>query len=102
MKIKKNDKVLIITGKNRGKTGKVTDVISSSSSVIVEGINKQKRHVKPKKQGEKGQVVEIEAPVNVSNIALICTKCNKPTRIGYKITDGLKQRVCKKCDKIIQ
>lgn len=102
MKIKKNDKVLVITGKNRGKTGKVTDVFPRRSAIIVDGINLQKRHVKPKKQGEKGQVIEVEAPVDVSNLKIICPACNKPTRVGYKVEKGEKYRVCKKCDATIK
>jgi large subunit ribosomal protein L24 len=98
MKIKKNDKVLVIAGKNRGKTGKVTDVFPRNSTVIVGGVNLQKRHVKPKKKREKGQVVEFEAPVDISNLKVICPSCNKPTRIGYKTEGSEKYRICKKCN----
>lgn len=97
MKIKKGDKVLVTSGKNRGKTGKVTDVFPRDLRLIVEHVNIQKRHIRPKKSGEKGQVVEIAAPISVSNTKLICEKCNKATRVGYKIEKKEKFRVCKKC-----
>lgn len=98
MKIKKGDKVLVTSGKNRGKTGKVTDVFPRDLKLIVEGVNIQKRHMRPKKQGEKGQIVEIAAPISISNIKLICEKCNKATKVGYKVEKGEKFRVCKKCN----
>lgn len=101
MRIKKGDKVVVIAGKNRGKTGKVTDVFSRDLKLIVEGVNIQKKHVRPKKQGEKGQVVEIAAPINISNIKLICDKCNKATRVGYNVEGKEKFRICKKCQKEI-
>ena len=101
MKIKKGDKVLVISGKNRGKIGKVIDVFPRDLKVIVEGVNIQKRHIRPKKQDESGQIVEIAAPISVSNIKLICEKCNKATRVGYKIEGGEKFRVCKKCKKAL-
>jgi len=97
MKIKKGDKVLVTSGKNRGKTGKVTDVFPRDLRLIVEGVNIQKRHIRPKKSGEKGQVVEIAAPISASNTKLICEKCNKATRVGYKMEKKEKFRVCKKC-----
>ena len=101
MKIHKGDQILIISGKDRGKRGKVLDVFPSEGRLMVEGLNLRKKHAKPKKQGEKGQVVEIPAPIQISNIELICTKCGKPTRVGYKIIDNKKYRMCKKCQQEI-
>lgn len=101
MKIKNNDTVLIISGKDRGKKAKVIKVLPEENKVIVEGINLKKRHTKPKKQGEKGQIVEIAAPFNVSNVKLICPKCKKPTRVGYRVTEKNKYRICKKCQQEI-
>lgn len=98
MKIKTGDKVLVTRGKNRGKTGKVLSVYPRTTSIIVEGINIHKKHVRPKKQGEKGQIVEIPGPVVVSNVKLICNKCSKATRVGYKGEGREKYRVCKKCN----
>ena len=97
MKIKKNDQVLIISGKDRGKHGKILDVFPESGKVVVEGANIRKKHVKPKKSGEKGQIVEIPAAFSISNVKLICSKCGKPTRVGHKLVEDKKYRICKKC-----
>lgn len=97
MKVKKGDEVKIISGKDRGKRGKVVRVIPVESKIVVEGINIVKKHLRPKKSGEKGQRVEISAPLNVSNVMVICSRCGKSTRIGYKVSGDKKFRVCKKC-----
>lgn len=102
MKIKKGDQVLIIKGKDRGKKGKILRGFPEEDQVLIEGINVKKRHRRPKKEGEKGQVVEVPKPIPVSKLKLICPKCGKPTRVGYgkKSTDKTqtsKIRVCKKC-----
>jgi len=102
MKIKKNDNVLILKGKDRNKTGKIVRVLPSVGKVIVGGLNLFKRHIKPKRGGEKGKTVSVEFPVNVSNVALICSKCNKASRVGYKKMDsGEYERICKKCNQEI-
>jgi len=97
MKIKTGDTILIITGKDREKTGKVSEVFPKENKIIVEGLNIMKKHVRPKKEGEKGQVVEMPRAVDVSNVKLICPKCKKPTRVGYRILEKNKVRICKKC-----
>ncbi|MFH1423928.1 MAG: 50S ribosomal protein L24 [Candidatus Nealsonbacteria bacterium] len=97
MKIHKNDQVLIISGKDRGKKGKVLDVFSQESKIVVEGVSVRKKNMKPKKSGEKGQLVHVPAAFSVANAVLICPKCSKPTRVGYKILDKKKYRICKKC-----
>jgi large subunit ribosomal protein L24 len=97
MEIKKNDQVLIISGKDRGRKGKVIKVLPKERKVMVEGTNIKKKHIKPKKQGEKGQIVEVPAPIDSSNVKLICPKCGKASRIGCKIVGEKKHRVCKKC-----
>lgn len=97
MKIKKGDQVLIISGKDRGKRDKVLDVFPKEGRVVVESVNIRKKHVRPKKSGEKGQIVETPAPISVSNLKLICPKCGQPARVGYKIVEGKKYRMCKKC-----
>ncbi len=99
MKIKKDDQVLIISGKDRGKRGKVLDVFPQEEKVMVEGVNIRKKHVRPKKSGEKGQIVQVPSPIAVSNVKLICPKCGQPTRIGHKIIENNKYRICKKCGK---
>lgn len=98
MKIKKNDTVLIISGKDRGKTGKVLDVFPKENKLVVENANLRKKHVKPKRQGEKGQVVEVPSKISISNAELVCPRCGKPARVGYKMIENKKYRVCKKCN----
>ena len=97
MKIKKGDQVRIISGKDRGKRGKVLYAFPAEGKITVEKINIVKRHTRPKKEGEKGQRVEVPAPLDASNAMLICSKCGKPSRIGYKVEKNSKFRICKKC-----
>jgi len=97
MKIKKGDNVLIIAGKDKGRTGKVLKAIPKEQGLLVEGINLRKKHVKPKKSGEKGQIVQVLSALNISNVKIICSKCGKATRVGYKINNDKKNRICKKC-----
>ena len=97
MKVKKGDTVLIISGKDRGRTGKVLRALPKESKILVEGMNLRKKHRKPKRAGEKGQTVTLPSAISASNVKLICSKCGKATRVGYKITEGRKHRVCKKC-----
>jgi large subunit ribosomal protein L24 len=97
MKIKKGDKVTIIAGKDRSKSGSVLSIITKTNKIIVDGLNLITRHVKPKKSGEKGQKIKVPAPLSISNVSLICPKCKKNTRIGYMVTEKGKSRVCKKC-----
>lgn len=96
--VRKGDTVLVLTGKNAGKRGKVLAVEPAKSRLIVEGVNVVKRHTKPTQRMPQGGIVEKEAPVHSSNVMLVCNKCNSPTRIAKKILDdGKKVRVCKKC-----
>ena len=97
MKIRKGDTVLIISGKDRAKKGKVFQVFPKTNKIVVEGLNLRKKHVRPKKSGEKGQVAEIPGPFSASNVKLICSKCGKPSRVGYRVVDKNKLRICKKC-----
>lgn len=97
MKVKKGDTVLIISGKDRGRTAKIVRALPKERGILVEGINLKKKHIKPKKEGEKGQVVQIPAVLDVSNVKIVCPKCGKATRIGYKIEGDVKKRICKKC-----
>lgn len=98
MKIKKGDTVQFITGKDRGKTGKVLHVDLKEGMITVEGLHMFKKHVRPKRQGEKGEVVSLARPVDVSNVMLVCTSCHKAIRVGYKIGEKGKVRICKKCN----
>lgn len=97
MKIRKNDQVLIIKGKDRGKKAKVLKGFPKESKILVEGVNIKKVHKRSRKEGEKGQIVEIAFPIDASKVKMICPKCGKPARIGFKLSQGKKERVCKKC-----
>ncbi len=101
LKIKKGDNVQILLGKDNGKTGSVERVFSKDGTVLVQGINQYKRHVRAM-QGVEGGVITISKPVNSSNVALVCPSCKKPTRVGFKVEGGDKVRVCKKCSKEIK
>ncbi|MDM8523431.1 50S ribosomal protein L24 [Desulfococcaceae bacterium HSG8] len=102
--IKKDDKVKVIAGKDKGKIGKVLKVIrkDEDNRLLVENINLVKRHSKPTAQNKQGGIVEREAPIRLSNVMLMCSKCMTPTRIGFRrLDDGKKTRICKKCSEII-
>ena len=102
MKIRKNDTVLVIAGKARGKKGKVRKALPKNDKVIVEGANMIKRHSRAKGQARQAGIIELEAPLDVSNVILICNKCNKPARVGFRfLTDGRKARICRSCDEVI-
>ncbi len=98
LKIKKGDKVKVLTGKDRGKTGNVTRVLPAAGKVIVDGVNVAKKHQKATRATMQGGIIDKDMPLPVANVMLICVSCGKPTRVGYKIDgDGTKVRVCKKC-----
>ena len=95
-KIHKDDTGQVIAGKDKGKTGNVVRVVPAKNAVIVSGINIVKKAMKKRSQQDQGGIVEIEAPLNISNVAIVCKKCG-PTRIGYKLDGDKKLRVCRKC-----
>ena len=97
MNIKTGDKVQVISGSEKGKQGKVIAVSASEGKVIIEGVNKMTKHVKPRMQGQPGGRVEAEGAMYASKVMPVCPKCDKPTRVGHKIEDGKKIRVCKHC-----
>lgn len=97
MKIKKGDNIIAISGKDKGKQGKVIKTLPKDLSVIVENINLKKKHQKPKTGGKKGEKIETPRPVSVSSVMLVCKNCGKPVRVGYKILNDKKIRICKKC-----
>ncbi|MCD6096811.1 50S ribosomal protein L24 [bacterium] len=102
MKIKKNDHVIILQGKDKGKKGKIVRALPKQGKVVVEGLNLVSKHVRPKRQGEKGQIIKIARPIPCSNVMLICPRCHQPIRVGYKILpNGKKKRWCRKCKEII-
>ena len=97
MKIKRDDKVIVLSGKDKGKSGKVIAADPKAEKVIVEGVNVATKHQKAQKKGQDGGIIKIETPIYVSKVQLVCPKCGKGTRVGHKIADGKKVRVCKKC-----
>ncbi len=97
MNIIKNDKVVVLSGKDKGKEGKVLEAMPADKKVIVEGVNVATCHVKPRKQGEEGGIIRKEIPMYVSKVMLVCPKCSKATRVGHKTVDGKNVRTCKKC-----
>ena len=115
MKIKKGDKVKLLSGKDKGKTGKVLQVFVSRKRASIEGLNLLIKHMRPRRQGEKGQRIEFPAAMDLSNLMLVCPKCNKPTRVGYKYIEVKKNtaseatakskkkkiRICKKCKQVV-
>ncbi len=101
-KIKKNDIVYVLSGKDKGKTGKVFMVNAKSGKAFVEGINYVKKHMRKSKQDQQGGVVQKESPIRLSNIAPLCKTCNKPARLGvHALADGTKSRFCKRCKEVI-
>lgn len=101
MKLKKNDIVTVVKGKDKGKTEKIERVFSKENKVLVTGVNQYKKHLKARGQGKPSEITTITKPIPVSNVALVCPKCKKLTRIGYLIEKGKKVRICKKCKKEI-
>ena len=97
MKIRKDDNVLVIAGKDKGKKGKVLRSLPIDGRLVVEGVNIRKKHVRAKKAGQKGQIVEMPSALSVSNIKIICRKCYKATKVKYRVEGKNKTRVCKKC-----
>lgn len=97
MKLRKGDNVIVLSGNDKGKTGEVLEIIPKTEKVIVKGVNIRKKHVKPRKAGEEGGIIPSEFPIHSSKVNVVCPKCSKTTRVGYKIEDGNKTRICKKC-----
>ena len=102
MKLKKGDQVIITAGKDKGRKGKVEKVYPVQSRVLILGVNIQKKHAKPRGEKQPGGIIEVAKPLPVSNVAFWCSKCSRPTRIGYKLDKkGEKHRFCRKCQTII-
>jgi len=102
MKVKANDTVIVIAGKDKGKQGRVKQALPKADKVVVEGVNIVKKHQKPTQMNPEGGITEFEAAIHVSNVMLLDPKTNKPTRVGTKIEDGKKVRVAKKSGEIIK
>ena len=97
MNIRRDDKVVVLSGKDKGKQGKVIKADPKAMKVIVEGVNVATKHQKPRKQGEEGGIIKVETPIYASKVQLVCPKCGKATRVGHKVEGDKKVRVCKKC-----
>ena len=97
MKIKKDDKVVVLSGKDKGKQGKVLIADPKGAKVVVEGVNVATKHQKPRKQGEEGGIIKRETPIRACKVALYCDKCGKGVRVGHKIEGDKKIRICRKC-----
>jgi large subunit ribosomal protein L24 len=103
MKIRKDDVVLVIAGKDRGKKGKVRFAYPAKQQLIIEGINFVKKHSKAKGQAKQAGIIDIEEPMHVSKVMFLCTKCNKPTRLGSrKLEDGRNVRYCRNCGEVVE
>lgn len=100
--LRKNDLVMVIAGKEKGKTGKILKMITDQEKALVEKLNLVKKNQKPTQQNPRGGVIEKEAGIHLSNLMLFCSSCSKPVRISRKIVDGNKVRVCKKCDSVFE
>jgi large subunit ribosomal protein L24 len=102
MNIRKNDTVLVIAGKDKGKKGKVRFAYPKEKRILVDGVNFIKKHMRAQKQARQAGIIEQEAPIHVSNVMLLCSKCNHPTRIGFRfLEDGRKVRICRSCHEVI-
>ena len=97
MNIKKGDTIVVLSGKDKGKQGKVLGTVPKSTKIVAEGLNMVTCHIKPRKQGEEGGIVKREAAIYASKVQVVCPKCDKGTRVAYEIKDGKKVRVCKHC-----
>lgn len=100
--VKKGDTVTILSGKDKGKQGKIISAMPDKAKVVVEGINKVKRHSKPSMKVPQGGIISKEMPLHVCKVQLICPACNKPTRIAHKLINGKNARICKKCGETIE
>lgn len=97
LKVKKGDLVEMITGKDRGKRGKVLEVRPEGRRILIDGLNLVRKHQKPKKAGKKGEIITLPRAVDISNAMLVCSSCGKTARMGFSLRDGKRMRVCKKC-----
>lgn len=101
MKLHKNDEVIVNIGKDAGKKGKIEKLLIKENKILVNGLNIYKRHLKPKGQGKKGEIIDLVKPLPVANVSLVCPKCHMPTRIGYSLENKDKIRICRKCGQSI-
>ena len=102
MKLKKGDRVIVTSGKDKGRRGKTEKILPKADRVMIPGINIYKRHTRPRGEKQPGGIIDVVKPLPVANVALICPKCNQPTRIGYRLDkQGKKNRICRKCQNLV-
>lgn len=101
MKLKKGDEIKVVTGKDKGKTGKIEKVFSKENKILIPGINQYKRHMKARSQNQPSEIITITKPLSVANVRLVCAKCHELTRVGFQIEKEEKIRICKKCEQKI-
>lgn len=101
MKLKTGDQIIVLRGKDKGRKGKIQKVYPKKRKVLIPGINVYKKHLKPRGEGKPGGIIDKVLPLPIANVALICPKCNQSSRVGYQLTKGEKQRICKKCGSIL-
>ena len=101
LKLKKGDTVIVLSGKDKGKQGQIIQAMPKKGQVVVEEINKVKRHTKPSLKAPQGGILQKEMPLDACKVMLVCPSCNKPTRVGHKQVDGKNLRVCKKCGEVV-
>jgi len=102
MKIKKNDNVMVLAGKDKGKTGTIDKVFPSLNKIVVKGVALAKKHVKPSRKNPSGGIIDINLKISGSNVMVMCPSCSKPTKVAYKIAGDKKTRVCKKCGQSLE
>ncbi len=101
MKLKLRDKVIMLAGRDKGKTGEVAHILPKTNQVVVEGLNVVKRHTKPSNKQPRGGILEIAKPITAGKVALVCPSCKEPTRIGYRVNGKNKDRICRKCEAVV-
>ena len=102
MKIKKNDNVIVIAGRDLGKSGVVDAAFPKEQKVVVKGVGVYKKHIKPSRKNPRGGIIDINRKIDSSNLSIVCPSCGKPTRVGYKLSDKNKIRICRKCSQSIE
>lgn len=102
MKLKKHDNVLVTTGKDKGKSGLIERVFPEEGKAVIKGIAIAKKHIKPSTKNPQGGIIEVNQKINMSNLALICPSCGKPTRVGYQVVEKGKTRICRKCSQSLE
>ena len=103
MRLRPEDTVMVIKGRDRGKQGRIQQVVADKSAVVVEGVNVVFRHMKAQPGVRQAGIIQKEMPINVANVVLICTSCSRPSRVGYtRLADGTRARVCKSCQEVIE